>query len=602
MRYGWRMTLLVFVMIAAQSVLVAQDRSTFIAFVGKRGENEDIFLTTQDNSITYNLTNARSRDWHPTWAHDGARIAFSTDRDGNNEIYMMEANGQNPRNLTLNPASDTSPDWSPMADEIVFVSDRDGGFDLYVLNIADGLTRRLTTDAQPKSDPDWSPDGTRIVYWELVGDAAQLNAVDADTGEITPLLEEGQNQWPAWSPSGTQIAFFSSVGEGNAAVRLLDLASNGITDLLSFGFNSARPDWSPDGSQIAFMSDRDGNFNIYLASADGLTLTRLTSNAEDDTSPAWQPQPADLDFSNTALGQGVNVVQGTIDPALQVALGPGDATIYAPEVANPEDIITVRLQLDPQVAAGAPQPTPDLPARDPQAVEVYRFMGARLILFGGDLGERFDVYPNPTAYVIQIQEDGENYWEWMLAATGDEALGINRFIIELYLPAFEQNGAVIETRIASFNFQIEVGAEEVTPPEHVRSAIVPETPEIGVAVEYSGQEALSIIFLDAMDTNTMVIVGRRQPFIPTQDFESLTLSGGQSAPGQCFSYILASATPVLSRDCQNEDEGMVADIELTQSDVFWFNRINGGIQDVTIQFNGKTYVCPAELAPMRCEF
>jgi Tol biopolymer transport system component len=36
------------------------------------------------------------------------------------------------------------------------------------------------------------------------------------------------------------------------------------------------PAISPDGNQIAFVSDRDGNFEIYIQNLDGSNLRRLT--------------------------------------------------------------------------------------------------------------------------------------------------------------------------------------------------------------------------------------------------------------------------------------------------------------------------------------
>ncbi|MBL8166339.1 MAG: PD40 domain-containing protein [Anaerolineae bacterium] len=591
-------SVLAFLLVLSHTVVLGQDSSTMIAFVGKRADNEDIFLTTQDNSITYNLTNARSRDWHPSWASDGARIAFSTDRDGNNEIYVMDANGENPRNVTTNPASDTSPDWSPESDEIAFVSDRDGGFDLYIADVATGTARRLTTDGQPKSDPDWSADGSAIAYWELAGQAAQLKVIDVASGTITLLLSEGQNQWPAWSPDRSRIAYFSTSANNLAAIRLYELASGNVEDLVSYSFNSARPEWSPDGSQLAFMSDRDGNFNIYIASADGLTLSRLTSNPEDDTSPAWQPRPAQLDFSNTALGQGVNVVQGTPDPALQAALGPGDATVYAPEQANVDDFITVRLQLDPQIAEGAPQPTPELPVHEVQSVEVYRFMGARL-RGGSDFADKFDLF-SPADYVIQVQEDGDNFWEWELFPRGTEAIGTNPFVIELYRPTFEENGAVIESRLGMFTFKIDVVDGSAAPSEYAISTPPDERPKIGFTVQYTSQEALSIVFTQSIDVSTMSIHGpNHPPFIPVQTFDALQNVQNLAQAGTCLTYIADDAAPVLISECQTQQTLLY---ELNLGDIFWFLRTRGGIQPVQIYLNGETYSCSQAIAPERCEF
>ena len=42
---------------------------------------------------------------------------------------------------------------------------------------------------------------------------------------------------------------------------------------------------SPDGTKMAFTSDRGGNFEIYVMSADGSGQTRLTDNPADDSCP-----------------------------------------------------------------------------------------------------------------------------------------------------------------------------------------------------------------------------------------------------------------------------------------------------------------------------
>jgi Tol biopolymer transport system component len=49
------------------------------------------------------------------------------------------------------------------------------------------------------------------------------------------------------------------------------------------------PLWSPDGARIIFDSRRDGNREIYVMSADGSNVTRLTDNPADDYGPVWEP-------------------------------------------------------------------------------------------------------------------------------------------------------------------------------------------------------------------------------------------------------------------------------------------------------------------------
>jgi TolB protein len=53
----------------------------------------------------------------------------------------------------------------------------------------------------------------------------------------------------------------------------------------------SKPRWSPNGKQIAFVSERDGNFEIYVMNADGGNVRRLTNNPGVDFYPSWCPLP-----------------------------------------------------------------------------------------------------------------------------------------------------------------------------------------------------------------------------------------------------------------------------------------------------------------------
>jgi len=62
--------------------------------------------------------------------------------------------------------------------------------------------------------------------------------------------------------------------------------STGQARLTNNQADDFQPAWSPDGSRLAFVSDREGNFEIYVMSADGWGQARLTNNAADDIEPA----------------------------------------------------------------------------------------------------------------------------------------------------------------------------------------------------------------------------------------------------------------------------------------------------------------------------
>jgi Tol biopolymer transport system component len=75
---------------------------------------------------------------------------------------------------------------------------------------------------------------------------------------------------------------------------VFDLTTGGITpvtiDPEGEEIVDGRPAWSPDGHRIAFQTFRGGDWEIFVANADGTgAMTPLTDNLADDMVPAWQP-------------------------------------------------------------------------------------------------------------------------------------------------------------------------------------------------------------------------------------------------------------------------------------------------------------------------
>jgi len=60
-----------------------------------------------------------------------------------------------------------------------------------------------------------------------------------------------------------------------------------VTRLTDNNADDWLPIWSPDGSKIAFMTNRDGNYEIYIMNSDGSGVTRITNNYAEDWDPRW---------------------------------------------------------------------------------------------------------------------------------------------------------------------------------------------------------------------------------------------------------------------------------------------------------------------------
>lgn len=135
---------------------------------------------------------------------------------------------------------------------------------------------------------------TRIAYVSARGGNKEIWLMDYDGAnqqEVTHLKSIALT--PRWSPDATRIAFtcyvpFRSVT--SAQICVYSAASNRLISFPRYRGTNSSPAWSPDGSQIAFMSSQNGDPEIYVASADGTHLRRITFSAGVSTSPAWNPK------------------------------------------------------------------------------------------------------------------------------------------------------------------------------------------------------------------------------------------------------------------------------------------------------------------------
>jgi Tol biopolymer transport system component len=101
-------------------------------------------------------------------------------------------------------------------------------------------------------------------------------------------------------PGSADIAFVSS-RDGNYAIFVMSADGGGerrltdIDDESDAGdspFFQIEPAWSADGTGLAFASGRSGNSDIYVMSADGTGTEQLTSTDQNDTHPTWSPGDA----------------------------------------------------------------------------------------------------------------------------------------------------------------------------------------------------------------------------------------------------------------------------------------------------------------------
>ena len=239
------------------------------------------------------------------------RIVFASNRDGNWDIYSMDAKGKNLLQLTEHEKSDRAPASSPDGRRIAFRSERDFKPDMYVMDRDGNNVIRFTNDNDFESRPSWSPDGTRIAFSAfrfLVGNS-EIYVMDTEgNGPINLTQHEMGDVVPSWSPDGSKIAFASSpagvIAFASYHIFVMNADGKGRRNLtvdtdLTGNFS---PTWSPDGKKIAFDSQRNFIYDIYVISAEGKKLERLTEGEGNNTRPAYVQDGTRIAFESDRDG------------------------------------------------------------------------------------------------------------------------------------------------------------------------------------------------------------------------------------------------------------------------------------------------------------
>jgi Tol biopolymer transport system component/uncharacterized protein YjdB len=92
--------------------------------------------------------------------------------------------------------------------------------------------------------------------------------------------------------------------------------------------NNIDPSYSPDRTRIAFSSDKfgSGNYDIYVADADGRNPVRLTTDPGLDVQPVWTPDGQSIVFSSSRTGiKQLMVMKADGTDAREIARLPGGA-------------------------------------------------------------------------------------------------------------------------------------------------------------------------------------------------------------------------------------------------------------------------------------
>jgi tricorn protease len=229
------------------------------------------------------------------------------------DIWVYDLAHDTAERVTDFPGTDNLPVW--IGDTLYFTSDReDGLLELYALDLKTKAAPRRVTHSAPW-DALWpAGDGRRIVYqaggWIWLLDPSPASGqpqtrrltirVPGDLPQALPSFANVTQdvQWMALSPTGKRAVF-----EAHGEVVTVPAENGEVRNLSSTpGIREMTPAWSPDGRSIAWLSDRTGEYEIWVRPSDGSGEERQVTRGGDSWRypPLWSPDSKKIAFADKA--------------------------------------------------------------------------------------------------------------------------------------------------------------------------------------------------------------------------------------------------------------------------------------------------------------
>ena len=162
---------------------------------------------------------------------------------------------------------------------------------------------------------------TRVVWCTAILVALGLGSCDGNS------TDSPQSSRPQPEPAPLPILFHSDPG-GADDLYLMSADGKEVRRLTQGLEAGAFGVWSPDGSRIAFEGRIGGN-HIYLVDAKGGEATQITSGPRDDFEPSWSPDGQTIAFTSV-IGDNSRIDVVNRDGNERTQLGDGGGPEWSP--------------------------------------------------------------------------------------------------------------------------------------------------------------------------------------------------------------------------------------------------------------------------------
>ncbi|MBC86380.1 MAG: translocation protein TolB [Bdellovibrionaceae bacterium] len=282
----------------------AMFNSKVVLTANRDGKYKEIYSMDWDGFNIQRLSNFRNLSISPTWSTDGKRVAYTSwayhpkAKTRNADLFIQDARpGAKPELVSYKKGINSGAEFHPNGTDLYLTISREGNADIYKKNLSSGTVTPITNGpaGAMNVEPAISPDGTKMAFSSDRSGRPMLYVMNLATKSVRKVTKAGHyNSTPSWSPDGKKLAFAGfDRKKNNFDIFIMDWNGFNLERLTSSKktngkwANNKSPTFSPDGRHIMFVSDRTGNYQLFLVNADGTNERQLTKDRFNYEKPKW---------------------------------------------------------------------------------------------------------------------------------------------------------------------------------------------------------------------------------------------------------------------------------------------------------------------------
>lgn len=143
------------------------------------------------------------------------------------------------------------------------------------------------------------PSDGQVVYVVSLLSKLQLYTSDIAHDLTVPLQLSDSNDFQPTVSTVSGDIVFASDRYGDAELFMLSANGHHLRQLTDNEHDDLHPQWSPDGSQILYQANPDGISQFFLMDADGTTFRQLTDIAQAILRPSWSPDGSQIAYDSS---------------------------------------------------------------------------------------------------------------------------------------------------------------------------------------------------------------------------------------------------------------------------------------------------------------